>query len=60
MQGDNEQRPKMRQDIDGDDTVIWVHSDVWDALYLWYGGGPAFPRRVFIRSKGYVSFIYLR
>lgn len=23
-----------------------VHQDVWDKLYSWYGGGPAFPRKV--------------
>jgi len=31
-------------------THIWIHSEVWHLLHSWYGGGPAFERKVYERG----------
>ena len=34
----------------------WVHSEEWDLLQSWYGGGPALPRKVY---RGYRNEEYI-
>ena len=37
---------ELRSDYNHNNKCIWVHSDVWNLLHSWYGGGPAFPREL--------------
>mmetsp|Transcript_30044 Transcript_30044/g.47979 ORF Transcript_30044/g.47979 Transcript_30044/m.47979 type:complete len:1184 (-) Transcript_30044:396-3947(-) len=49
----------LRKDIQENRTHVWVHEDVWKLLQSWYGGGPAFPRKVYERGSTYVKEKYI-
>ena len=46
----------LKKDLQENITHRWIHSDVWNLLQSWYGGGPAIPRKVYQRGSRYVCF----
>ena len=48
----------LRQDLTENLDYVLIHSKIWDLLFSWYEGGPAFERKVYERSgsSSYVCF----
>eukprot|EP01084_Bolivina_argentea_P312807 541590_1 len=42
----------IKQKINMHDDYILIHKDVWNYLYLWYGGGPVFKRKTYLIEAG--------